>query len=72
VYYTGMDPFAKKRVHVAKAMRERKMQPVLMQFSKPVDWFTVREAIINSEHEGKRLSHGARLGSNPMVEVKSI
>jgi len=30
LYYTGMDPFTKKPVHVAKSMRDRKMQRALM------------------------------------------
>jgi hypothetical protein len=31
-------------VSVAKGMRDRKMQRALMQFFKPENWFTVREA----------------------------
>jgi uncharacterized radical SAM protein YgiQ len=45
MYYTGLDPFTKKPVHVAKAMRERKMQRALMQFFKPENYFEVREAL---------------------------
>ena len=45
IYYTGIDPFTKKPVHVAKAMRERKMQRALMQFFKPENYFEVREAL---------------------------
>src|SRR5204863_4128813 len=41
MYYTGIDPFTKKAVHVAKAMRDRKMQRALMQCFKPENWFTV-------------------------------
>jgi len=48
LYYTGIDPFAKKPVHVAKSMRDRKMQRALMQFFKPANWFTVREALIEA------------------------
>jgi hypothetical protein len=32
VYYTGIDPFTKQEVYVAKAIRDRKMQRALMQF----------------------------------------
>ncbi|HEV3257370.1 MAG TPA: DUF3362 domain-containing protein, partial [Gemmataceae bacterium] len=43
LYYTGIDPFTKKKVYVAKGLRDRKMQRALMQFFKPENWFTVRE-----------------------------
>ena len=48
IYYTGIDPFTKKEVHVAKGMRDRKMQRALMQFFKPENWFTVREALLEA------------------------
>jgi uncharacterized radical SAM protein YgiQ len=45
MYYTGIDPFTKQQVYVAKGLRDRKMQRALMQFFKPENWFTVREAL---------------------------
>ncbi len=48
MFYTGLDPFTKKPVKVAKGMRDRKMQRALMQFFKPENWFTVREALIEA------------------------
>jgi hypothetical protein len=48
LYYTGIDPFTKKEVKVPKGMRDRKMQRALMQFFKPENWFTVREALIEA------------------------
>jgi radical SAM superfamily enzyme YgiQ (UPF0313 family) len=48
LYYTGIDPFTKKPVQVAKNMRDRKMQRALMQFFKPSNYFTVREALIQA------------------------
>jgi uncharacterized radical SAM protein YgiQ len=48
MYYTGIDPFSKKPVHIAKGLRDRKMQRALMQFFKPENWFTVREALIEA------------------------
>lgn len=45
IYYTGIDPFTKKEVYVAKAMKERKFQRALMQFFKPENYFEVREAL---------------------------
>jgi uncharacterized radical SAM protein YgiQ len=48
VYFTGIDPFTKQEVYVAKGLRDRKMQRALMQFFKPENWFTVREALIEA------------------------
>src|SRR6266853_4077897 len=48
LYYTGIDPFTKKKVYVAKGLKDRKMQRALMQFFKPANWFTVREALIQA------------------------
>ena len=48
LYWTGIDPFTKKEVHVAKGIKDRKMQRALMQFFKPENWFTVREALIEA------------------------
>lgn len=48
MYYTGMDPFTKKEVYVAKGLKDRKMQRALMQFFKPENWFAVREALIQA------------------------
>jgi hypothetical protein len=45
MYYTGIDPFTKKEVHIAKALRDRKMQRALLQFFKPENYFEVREAL---------------------------
>lgn len=48
MYYTGVDPFTKQEVYIAKGLRDRKMQRALMQFFKPENWFTVREALIQA------------------------
>ena len=48
MYYTGIDPFTKEEVYVARGLRDRKMQRALMQFFKPENWFTVREALIQA------------------------
>jgi hypothetical protein len=48
LYYTGIDPFTKQQVYVAKGLRDRKMQRALMQFFKPDNYFTVREALIQA------------------------
>src|SRR5438046_7442562 len=48
MYGTGIDPFTKQRVYIAKVLRDRRMQRALMQFFKPENWFTVREALIKA------------------------
>jgi uncharacterized radical SAM protein YgiQ len=48
MYYTGIDPFSKKPVKVARAMHDRKLQRALMQFFKPENWFLVREALVQA------------------------
>ncbi|HKI32176.1 MAG TPA: YgiQ family radical SAM protein [Gemmataceae bacterium] len=48
MYYTGIDPFSKEEVYVARQLRDRKMQRALMQFFKPENWFTVREALLQA------------------------
>jgi len=45
MYHTGIDPFTRKPVAVAKHLRERKLQRALMQFFKPENWFEVRDAL---------------------------
>jgi hypothetical protein len=45
MYYTGIDPFTKQEVYVARALKDRKMQRALMQFFKPENYFEVREAL---------------------------
>ncbi len=48
IYYTGINPFTKQEVYVAKDLRERNLQRALMQFLKPESWFTVRETLIQA------------------------
>lgn len=45
MYYTEMDPFTKKPVHIARHLRDRKLQRALMQFFKPENYFEVRKAL---------------------------
>jgi radical SAM superfamily enzyme YgiQ (UPF0313 family) len=45
MYHTGIDPFTKKTVHVARRLKDRKFQRALMQFFKPENYFEVREAL---------------------------
>lgn len=48
MYYTGIDPFTKKRVYVAQHLRDRKLQRALLQFFKPENYFEVREALLKA------------------------
>ena len=48
MYYTGIDPFTKKPVHVARHLRDRKLQRALMQFFKPENYVEVRKALLKA------------------------
>jgi hypothetical protein len=48
MYYTGLDPFTKQKVYVARQLHDRKLQRALMPFFKPENWFTVREALLQA------------------------
>jgi hypothetical protein len=48
MYHTGLDPFTKQPVQVAKGLKSRKHQRALMQFFKPENYFEVREALIEA------------------------
>lgn len=48
MWYTGIDPFTKMAVPIAKGLKDRKLQRALMQFFKPENYFTVREALIEA------------------------
>jgi uncharacterized radical SAM protein YgiQ len=48
MYYTGIDPFTREEVYVARGLRDRKLQRALMQFFKPENYFMVREALIQA------------------------
>jgi len=45
MYYTGFDPFTKKKVYVANHLKDRKLQRALLQFFKPENYFEVRKAL---------------------------
>jgi radical SAM superfamily enzyme YgiQ (UPF0313 family) len=48
MWYTGVDPMTGRPVRVARHLRDRKLQRALMQFFKPENYFTVREALIEA------------------------
>jgi uncharacterized radical SAM protein YgiQ len=45
MYYTGIDPFTKQAVYVARHLKDRKLQRALLQFFKPENYFEVRKAL---------------------------
>jgi radical SAM superfamily enzyme YgiQ (UPF0313 family) len=51
MYHTGIDPFTKKPVHVAKRMRERRMQRALLQYYRPENRSEVRKALVRAGRE---------------------
>lgn len=48
MFHTGLDPFTKKPVYIAKHLRDRKLQRALLQFFKPQNYFEVRRALEQS------------------------
>ncbi len=51
MYHTGVDPFSKKPVYIAKSLKDRKMQRALMQFFKPENYFEVRNALLEADRK---------------------
>ena len=45
MYYTGIDPFTKQEVYIARHLKDRKLQRALLQFFKPENYFEVRKAL---------------------------
>jgi len=48
MYYTGIDPFTKQEVHIARKLHDRKLQRALLQYFKPENYFEVRQALIEA------------------------
>ncbi len=48
MYHTGIDPFTRKPVYVARHPRDRKLQRALLQFFKPENYFLVRGALLKA------------------------
>ena len=45
MHYTGIDPFSKQEVYVARQLNDRKPQRALLQYFKPENYFEVRKAL---------------------------
>lgn len=69
MYYTGIDPFTKKPVAIAKGLNDRKIQRALMQFFKPENYFTVREALIQAGRADLIGGCDGLIPSNPPQEA---
>jgi hypothetical protein len=63
MYYTGIEPFTREEVHVAQGLRDRKLRWVLLQFFKPENWFTGRNALLTSEVLQPLMSRPVKRGS---------
>lgn len=48
MYYTEMDPRTMQKVYVAKSTREKKMQRALLQYKKPENYETVKQALLQA------------------------
>jgi len=51
MFHTGLDPFTKKPVYVAKHLGDRKLQRALLQFFKPENYFEVRRALEQADRQ---------------------
>ena len=45
MYYSGIDPFTKEEVYIARNPRDRKLQRALLQFFKPENDFEARKTL---------------------------
>lgn len=57
MYYTGLDPYTLKPVHVPKSYREKAMQRALLQFRNPANYKLVYEALVK-EKRGDLIGYG--------------
>jgi uncharacterized radical SAM protein YgiQ len=70
MYYTGIDPLSGKEVHVARGLRDRKLQRALLQFFQPQNYFLVREALRKAGRMNLMGDHcDALIPSNPPREA---
>jgi uncharacterized radical SAM protein YgiQ len=69
MFYTGLDPFTKKPVYVARDLKNRKLQRALMQFFKPENYFEVRKALIEAGRQDLIGGCEALIPANPPKEA---
>ncbi|MBU3179600.1 YgiQ family radical SAM protein [Clostridium psychrophilum] len=51
IYYTGINPYTKKKVYVPNTQKEKNMQRALLQFKNPDNYKLVKEALIEAHRE---------------------
>lgn len=51
MYYTGVDPRTMKEVYVATSPHDKALQRALIQYSKPNNYFLVKEALIKANRQ---------------------
>jgi len=66
---TGIDPFTKKPVAIAKGLSDYKLQRALRPFFKPENYFEVREALIQAKRTDLIGGCDGLIPSNPPKEV---
>jgi hypothetical protein len=69
VYYTGVDPFSKQEVYVARNLRDRKLQRTLLQLFKPDIYFEVRKALEQAGRTDLIGGSYAQIPAHPPYEV---
>lgn len=51
MYYTGINPLTGEKVYVPKTQKEKNMQRALLQFNRPENYNTVKDALIKAHRE---------------------
>jgi len=51
MFSIALDPFTGQEVHVARHLRDRKVQRALLQFFKPESYFEVRKALLEASRQ---------------------
>ena len=69
MYYTGIDPFTKKEVSIARHLQDRKMQRALLQFFKPENYFEVRKALEQAGRQDLIGGCNGLIAANPPGEA---
>ncbi|MBF0493906.1 MAG: YgiQ family radical SAM protein [Candidatus Omnitrophica bacterium] len=66
MYYTGVDPFTRKKVYVARDDAERRMQRALIQYDRPANRHLIVAALkkLDSMHVLKKLTGSKHFGRN--------
>ena len=66
---TRIDPFTKKEGHVSSGLKDRKTRRALVQFFKPENYFSVREALIQAGRQDRIGGCEGLIPANPPEEA---